>query len=459
MKPSEISRSASLPCTTIESVLYHQSQHIIQPLKLEGCNNDPFPFTRVTRPENLPNPGEIEIKVNAWSISAEDTLTIFSCSNPNFSQTAIGGFQGTVTSVGCQDHWKVGDQICGWSNDILSNSIRVATDNVCQYPTSISIGEAASIPVLFMMSFYAVVEISRIKKGQTIIIYDAGSPIGQAVIQVARYIGAKVIAITTKAEDWLFLIDDYGLPSDRIIFQSDSATFDFAIRRLTNNGGAQLVLHSSPGDEKVIEKSITCLVRFGAFVHNGSIESSSKIAAAIFDKNISVTSLDLARTSELQPQLMVKLMRHVNTMLKNHHSMSIKPALTLSIGDTENAVKRIQQESLTGQIVLQANDTKMMNLVSMPPPLNFNEDATYLVLGNSITLSIDMYKFLVLHGAKSVVMMFTGTLKEKIKIEGILAHEEANIRFVASVEELLTQLHDMPSINGIMYTELICMVS
>ncbi|KAI9645960.1 hypothetical protein NHQ30_005397 [Ciborinia camelliae] len=460
LKSGRIYQMASLSGATAKSVLYHQSNQIIQPLRERCSNSAGFKFAPTNLPGVLLGPGDIEVKVEAWSVSTEDLLASFGHSQPKSSKSIVGGFVGTIIAIGNQNHWKIGDQICGWSKAVFANSVRVNTDDVCRYPKSMSIGEAACIPTTFMMAFHVLVEVAKIRKGQMAVIHDAGTPIGRATIQVARYIGANVIAVITKAEHRQSLIDDYKLSKDRIIFPRDDTTFKLAIKRLTSNGGAQLVLHPSSGDGRFIGESLACLARFGTFIQIGSVDGSSKlsIGAEIFEKNISITSLDLAATSDLQPDKMVELMGHVKLMFEKHNRHSIRPVITMDIGSFETAVKRIERENLTGQLVLEASDTSTVNLVSIPPPLIFNEDGTYLVVGNSGILSMDMCKFLLLRGAKSIMLLFTGTWEETIGIDRRLAQEETKIRLISSVNEISAYLRHLPPIRGIIYTEFVSIV-
>ncbi|ESZ98068.1 hypothetical protein SBOR_1599 [Sclerotinia borealis F-4128] len=458
LQPNRSSQSVALSCATTKSVLYHQSRQIIQPLRDRGPNSSAFDFTTVNLPETLLSPGDIEVKVEAWSVSTEDLLTTFGHARPKSSKSIVGGFAGTVIDIGQQVYWKVGDRVCGWSRAVFANSVRVNSGQVCQYSKSLTIGEAACMPTSFLTAFYALVEVAKIRQGQTVVIHDAGASVGQAAIQVSKHIGANVIAVITRGEHQQILIDNYKLSTDRILYPCDSRAFESAIQCLTSNGGAHLVLHSSSSDIQFISGSMASLARFGTFVQIGNIDSSSKlsIGAEIFEKNVSVVSLDLAATSELQPEKMTELMGHVNLMFEKHNPQPIRPVVTMDIGDFENAVKRIQQGGLTGQVVFKASDTATVNLVSIPPPLIFNSDGTYIVVGNSTILSMDMYKFLLMHEAKNVLVLFTGTLEERIKIERRLTpQEETKVRLVSSVDDLSAKLIDLPSIRGIIYTEFV----
>ncbi|EDO04615.1 hypothetical protein SS1G_07098 [Sclerotinia sclerotiorum 1980 UF-70] len=456
LKPNRKYQMGSLSDVPTRSVLFHQTEKVIQPQRCRSKYDATFHFTATRLPKAKLNPGNTEVKVEAWSVSTEDLLAGFGNSQPESEHPIVGGFAGTVIVVGNQSCWKVGDQICGWSKTVFANSVRINADDVCRYPKSMSLGEAASIPTTFMMAFYALVEIARMREGQIVVIHHADSPVGHAAIQVARYIGANIIAVITKPEHRQSLIDKYELSNDTIIFPHGVSTYELAVLRLAGIEGPQVILHSSTEDIQFIEESIACLARFGTFVKIGSSNISSRISTSsdIFRKGISLISLDLAAISELQPQRMSELMRHIKLMFQKHNPRSIRPVLTMNIGDLDGAVNRIEQEDLAGQIVLEAGDNATVNLALIPAPLIFDDDATYFVVGNSTILTVDMYKFFLSHGARNVLILFTGPWEEKTKIEKWLAHEESNIRIVSSIDDISTQLHDAPPIRGMIWTEL-----
>ncbi|CAD6442880.1 62e7626d-0f35-4e4a-b9b1-5f30bfcc7997 [Sclerotinia trifoliorum] len=456
LKPSRKYQMASLSDVTTRSVLFHQTKKVIQPQRGRSKYDATVQFTATKLSKRKLNPGDTEVKVEAWSVSTEELLASFGNSQPESAYPIVGGFAGTVIGVGRQGCWKVGDKICGWSKAVFANSVRVNTDDVCQYPKSMSLGEAACIPTTFMMAFYALVEIAGMRKGQIVVINHADSPVGHAAIQVARYIGANIIAVITKPEHRRSLIDKYELSNDTIVFPHDVSTYKLAILRLAGIEGPQVILHSSAEEIKFVEESIASLARFGTFIKIGSSNMPSRISTSsdIFGRGISLVSLDLAAISELQPQRMAELMRHIKLMFKEHNSRPIIPVLTMNIGDIDGAVNRIEQEKLAGRIVLEAGDNATVNLALMSPPLIFNHEATYFVLGNSTILTVDMYKFLLSHGARNVLVLFTGSWEEKTKIEKWLAHEESNIRIVSSIDDISGQLHDAPPIRGMIWTEL-----
>ena len=71
---------------------------------------------------------------------------------------------------------------------------------VVKHPKSLSFAEAASIWMMFMTPYGALVEDAKVAKGDFVIIPAASSSVGLAAIQLTNYLGAVSIALTRTSE-------------------------------------------------------------------------------------------------------------------------------------------------------------------------------------------------------------------------------------------------------------------
>jgi len=65
---------------------------------------------------------------------------------------------------------------------------------VVPIPQSLSFEEAAGIPVVFMTAWFALVKKAALRAGETALVQAAGSGVGMAGVQIAKHVGARVIA-------------------------------------------------------------------------------------------------------------------------------------------------------------------------------------------------------------------------------------------------------------------------
>jgi NADPH:quinone reductase-like Zn-dependent oxidoreductase len=78
---------------------------------------------------------------------------------------------------------------------------------VVKQPASLSFAEAASIWMMFVTAYGALIEDAQIGAGDFVLIPAASSSVGLAAIQIANYAGATPIALTRTSEKRQQLLD------------------------------------------------------------------------------------------------------------------------------------------------------------------------------------------------------------------------------------------------------------
>src|ERR1700724_1651938 len=90
----------------------------------------------------------------------------------------------------CRQFTNLGYLIDGGSAEF----VRVPEVNCLPYPENLSFEEAASIPLVFQTAWHMLVTRAELQPGDDVLILGAGSGVGSAAIQVAKFLGAQVIA-------------------------------------------------------------------------------------------------------------------------------------------------------------------------------------------------------------------------------------------------------------------------
>src|ERR1700749_4927720 len=85
--------------------------------------------------------------------------------------------------------------------------IVVPAASVVRQPISLSFAEAASIWMMFITAYSALIEDAKATKGDYVLISSASSSVGLAAIQVANYAGATSIALTRTSAKKQQLLD------------------------------------------------------------------------------------------------------------------------------------------------------------------------------------------------------------------------------------------------------------
>lgn len=156
---------------------------------------------------------------------------------------------GVVLRVGARvKKFKPGDEVYSRPDDFrigaFAELIAIKEDSLALKPKSISMEEAASIPLVALTAWQALVEVAKLKKGQKIFIQAGSGGVGIIAIQLAKHLGAFVATTTSTANvEWV-----KSLGADIVIdYKKDD--FEKSLH------GYDVVLNSQDG--KTLEKSLS----------------------------------------------------------------------------------------------------------------------------------------------------------------------------------------------------------
>jgi hypothetical protein len=148
---------------------------------------------------------------------------------------------GVITRVGPNtEGLKVGDRVCGIFKGFYASTERALYTGVTKIPDNMSWEEAASIPFVYGTAYIALFELARLQKGESILIHAATGGLGQALVMLAKHIGAEIfVTCGTEAKRQL-LINRYQIDPSHI-FNSRDASFAPGIMARTNGKGVDVV--------------------------------------------------------------------------------------------------------------------------------------------------------------------------------------------------------------------------
>jgi NADPH:quinone reductase-like Zn-dependent oxidoreductase len=158
---------------------------------------------------------------------------------------------GVVSRVGpAATRFSVGDEVHARPRDgrigTFAERIAVHEDDLAIKPASLSMAEAASVPLVALTAWQALVERANLQRGQKVLIHAGSGGVGTYAIQLAKHLGATVATTTgTSNVEWV-----RGLGADVVI---DYRTQDFE----TVVHDYDVVLDSQGGD--TLAKSLRVL--------------------------------------------------------------------------------------------------------------------------------------------------------------------------------------------------------
>jgi alcohol dehydrogenase len=172
---------------------------------------------------------------------------------------------GVIIKTGTKvSRFKVGDEVYGRPADhhigTFAELIAIPEADVALKPVRLTMEEAASIPLVALTAWQALVEKADLKKGQKVFIQAGSGGVGTIAIQLAKYIGATVatttgtanvdwvkalgadVVIDYKKEDFETILHDY----DVVLNSQDANTLEKSLRVL--KPGGKLISISGPPD-------------------------------------------------------------------------------------------------------------------------------------------------------------------------------------------------------------------
>ena len=166
-----------------------------------------------------PGPSEVRITVKAIGINRAEAMWRADAYIEPVKFPAGLGYEaaGIVDAVGSDvTSFTPGDKV----NTIPSFSMNqyhtygeviIAPEHaVVKHPESLSYAEAASVWMMFVTAYGALIEDAKVGKGDFVIIPAASSSVGLAAIQIANYAGATSVATTRTADKKQQLLDAGG---------------------------------------------------------------------------------------------------------------------------------------------------------------------------------------------------------------------------------------------------------
>ncbi|KAI8142486.1 hypothetical protein BJV82DRAFT_615053 [Fennellomyces sp. T-0311] len=278
--------------------------------------NDLVLSSNVPVPE--PKQGELQVQVKAIGLNFFDTLMIQGRYQikPPFPFVPGGEFAGIVTKS-TVPQFKAGDRVFG-SGFSFAEVITVEANKVLPIPKNFTFEDAAGLYITWPTSYAALVLRAQLKAGEYCLVHAAAGGVGIAAVQIAKALGAKVIA-TAGSADKLEVAKKYG--ADYAINYRDK-DWTNQVKKITNGHGADVV-YDPVG---LVEESTKCIAWNGRILvvgfAKGTIEKLPTNRVLL--KNISIVGIHWGAYAKNEVESIPKVW---NDLFALFESGGLKPAL------------------------------------------------------------------------------------------------------------------------------------
>lgn len=142
--------------------------------------------------------------------------------------------------------------------------VAVPLASLIPIPDSIPFENAAAFPLVFLTAWHMLVVRAQVKMGEDVLVWAAGSGVGMAAIQIAKALGARVMA-TAGGGQKLELARALGADAVVDHYAQDVVA---EVKKFTSKKGADIVIEHT--GEKTWERSILSLAHRGRLVTCGA---------------------------------------------------------------------------------------------------------------------------------------------------------------------------------------------
>ena len=217
--------------------------------------------------------------------------------------------------------------------------VRAPEVNCLAYPENLKWEEAASIPLVFQTAWHMLITRAELQPSEDVLVLGAGSGVGSAAIQIAKFFGARVIT-TSGSEEKLAKAKELG--ADHVINHKTQKIRD-EVRRITNKRGVDVVFEHV--GTATWEDSLASLAPAGRLVTCGATTGyDAKVDLRfLFSRQLSLLGSYMGTKSEL------------HTVMKLVATGKLKPVVdcVFPLAEAASAHAYLESGSQFGKVVLQ----------------------------------------------------------------------------------------------------------
>ena len=304
----------------------------------------------------IPNADEVLVSIRATAVNFVDLLVIegkyqFLPQRP-FAPGKLPA--GVIAAVGANvTELHIGDRVLTFAEQGgFAEMVAVPAKLCYPLPDSMPFTDVASLSLAFDTAWMALHERARTQAGETVLVLGASGAVGQAAVQLAKYMGARVIAGVNSPEK-AAVVQQLG--ADAVVYQQAADLRESLRQQIygVNNGkGVDVILDPLGGD--VFDAAIRGLAWRGRLVIIGFAAGripQLKVNYLLL-KNIEVSGLQISdyrrRTPELMRQCLADIFEGYLT-----GKLRPEPVRSFALHEFTQAAASVRDRTAGGRVVLE----------------------------------------------------------------------------------------------------------
>jgi NADPH2:quinone reductase len=300
------------------------------------------------RPEPEPDPGGVLVDVRAIGLSFPDLLRSRGEYQDRRPPPYVLGqeFAGVVLSAPADSGFSPGDRVAGMAGSAAAERLVVEPSALVALPDRLSFEQGAGLIFNYQTALVALAVRGRLRSGEVVLAHGAGGGTGTAVVQVAKALDARVIAVVSSDEK----ADAARQAGADYVVRSDGAWKD-SVLDLTDGRGVDLAFDPVGGDRML--DTIRALAFGGRWVIIGFTGGSIPQIPAnrLLLKNVEVVGSYLGGYLNLVPDGRARLLSWIGELMQAGAITPIVGA-TFPMERGADALRELSERRSRGKVVI-----------------------------------------------------------------------------------------------------------
>ena len=217
----------------------------------------------------VPGAGQVLVKLHAAALNRGELIVGHGLHGKGGSKPAGMEGAGQIVQLGGDTGlWQIGDRVMGRCPGAFAEYALMDVREIMRVPDNLSLEEAASIPLTFLVTYDLLVLQGQLQAGQWLLINSVSSGVGVASLQMAKVLGARVIG-TSGSQVKLDQLQALGLD---VGLCTRGADFYQAVLQATDQQGANLVVNTVGGT--VFAENMRCMAFQGRMGMVGYVDGT-----------------------------------------------------------------------------------------------------------------------------------------------------------------------------------------
>jgi NADPH:quinone reductase len=302
-------------------------------------------------PTPVPGPGEVLIDAHAIGVNFPDLLVIEGTYQilPELPFSPGKEVAGVVRAVGPGvESPNVGERVMAQvEHGAYREQVLAEANNVAVLPESVGYEAGAAFGLGYLTVYFGLLRRARLKPGEWVLVTGASGGVGSAGVQLAKALGARVIAVGRTEDKRNFALEQGA--DHTIEFEPEG--FKERVMELTDGQGADVILESVGGE--LFRACMRAIAWEGRLVIIGFAagEIPTVKAGHVLVKNMDLIGVQSSDYREREPESFREAQEELLGLL-THGKIGVQVTATYPLEAAAEALEEIRDSRVRGKVVL-----------------------------------------------------------------------------------------------------------